>query len=116
MIPVSLVLRKVTACYEWGKKEYKINHLFFMDDLKLFGKNEEQIDSLANTVIICSGNIGKEFDLRKCGILTLKRGQAVRSEGIELPSGEVMREVEQEGYTYLGIVELDKIKEDELKD
>ena len=116
VIPISLVLRKVTACYEWGKKEYKINHLFFMDDLKLFGKNEDQIDSLVNTVNICSGDIGMEFGLRKCGILTLKRGKVVRSEGIELPSGEVMREVEQEGYTYLGIVELDKIKEDEMKD
>ena len=27
VIPISLVLRKVTACYEWGKKEYKISHL-----------------------------------------------------------------------------------------
>ena len=44
MIPLSLVLRKVNACYEWEKKEYKLNHLLFMDDLKLFGKNEEQID------------------------------------------------------------------------
>ena len=57
-----------------------------------------------------------EFGLRKCGILTLKRGKVVLSEGIELPCGEVMREAEQEGYTYLGIVELDKIKEDEVKD
>ena len=55
---------------EWGKKESS----FFMDDLKLFCKNEEQIDSLVNTVNICSGDIGMEFGLRKCGILTLKRG------------------------------------------
>ena len=54
MIPQSLVLRKVNACYEWGKKEYKLNHLLFRDDLKLFGKNEEQIDSLVSTVHISS--------------------------------------------------------------
>ena len=47
---------------------------FFMDDLKLFGKNEEQISSLVTTVNICSGDIGMEFGLTKCGILTLKRG------------------------------------------
>ena len=33
-----------------------------------------------------------------------------------LPDGHVMREVEEDGYKYLGIVELDKIKETEMKD
>ena len=32
-----------------------------------------------------------------------------------LPNNEVMKAVEKEGYTYLGIVELDKIKENEMK-
>ena len=41
MIPLSLLLRKVKASYEWGKKEFKLNHLLFMDDLKLFRKSEE---------------------------------------------------------------------------
>ena len=115
MIPLSLVLRKVNACYEWEKKEYKLNHLLFMDDLKLFGKNEEQIDSLVSTVHIFSTDIGMEFALRKCGVVTLKRGKIARCEGVELPDGEVMKEVGQEGYTYLGMVELDKIKENEMK-
>ena len=57
-----------------------------------------------------------EFSIKKCGILMLKRGKVERSEGTELTNGEVMREVEQEGYTYLENVELDKIKEDEKKD
>ena len=33
-----------------GGHEFQINHLFFMDDLKLFGKSYEQIDSLVQTV------------------------------------------------------------------
>ena len=41
VIPISFVLKTVNACYKWGKKEYKINYLFFMDDLKLFGKKEK---------------------------------------------------------------------------
>jgi len=44
MFPLSLILRKVNASYDWGGKEYKLNHLLFMDDLKLFGKSEFQID------------------------------------------------------------------------
>ena len=116
MVPLSLILRKVNACYEWRKKEYKLNHLLFMDDLKLFAKNEEQIDTLVGTVHVFSTDIGMEFGMRKCGILTMKRGKLVRSEGLKLPNNEVMKEVEKEGYTYLGIVELDKIKENEMKE
>ena len=53
MVPLSLILRKVNAYYEWGKKDYKLNHLLYMDDLKLFAKSEEQIDTLVRTVQSC---------------------------------------------------------------
>ena len=36
MVPLSLILRKVNASYGWGKKEYKLNHLLFMNNSKLF--------------------------------------------------------------------------------
>ena len=52
----------------------------------------------------------------KCGIFTMKRGKVLRCEGIKLPNSKVLKEVEKEGYTYLGIVELDKIKENEMKE
>ena len=116
MIPMSLVLRKVKAGYEWGKKEFNLNHLLLMDDLKLYGKSEKQIDSLARTVHILRTDMGMEFGIRKCSLLILKRGKIVRHQGIELPNGETMKEVEQKGYTYLGIIELDKIKESEMKE
>ena len=35
-------------------------------------------------------------------------------EGTELPNGMTMKEVESEGYRYLGILELDKIKDKEI--
>ena len=43
MILLTLILRKVTACYEWGDKEFKFDHPLFMEDLKLFAKNRNQI-------------------------------------------------------------------------
>ena len=46
----------------------------------------------------------------------MKRGKIVKSEEIKLPDGEVMKQVGQEGYAYLGIIELDKIKETEMKE
>ena len=116
MIPLSSLLRKVNVFYEWGKKEYKLHRLFFMDDLKLYSKSEEQIDSLIQTTHVFSTDIGMEFGIRKCGVLVLKSGKIVRCKGIELPNDEIIKEVGQEGYTYLGIVELDKVKENEMKE
>ena len=43
MVPLSFVLRRSRAGYEWGGCEFKINHLLFMDDLKVFGKSYELI-------------------------------------------------------------------------
>ena len=111
MLPLSLILKKVNACYKWGKKEYKLNHLLFTDDLKLYAKSEEQTNTLVRTVHVFSTDIGMEFGIKKCAILTMKRGEIVKSEGIKLLDGEVMKQVGQEGYTYLGMIELDKIKE-----
>ena len=116
MLPLSLILKKVNACYKWGKREYKLSHLLFMDDLKLHAKIAEQANSLVRTVYVFSTNIGMEFGITKCGVLTMKRGKIIKSEGIKLPDGEVMKQVGQEGYTYLGIIELNKIKETEMKE
>ena len=116
MVSLSLIPRKVNASYEWGKKEYKLNHLLFMDDLKLFSKSEEQMDTIVRTVHVFSTDTGMAFEMKKCGILIIQRGKVVRCEGIKLPNCEVIKEVEKEGYTYLGIVELDKIKENEMKE
>ena len=116
MVPLSLILKKVNACYKWGKKEYKLNQLLFMDHLKLHAKSEEQTNTLVRTVYVFSTDIGMEFGIKKCGILTMKRGKIVKREGIKLPDGEEMKQVGQEGYKYLGIIELDKIKETEMKE
>ena len=87
MVLLSLILRKVNTSYEWGKKEYKLNHLLFMDGLKLFLKSEEQMDTLVRTVYVFSSNIGMESGMKKCGIFTMKREKVVRCEGIKLPNG-----------------------------
>ena len=115
MISLSLLLRKVKASYEWGRKEFKLNHLLFIDDPKLFGKSEDQIDSLVQTTSIFSADIGMELGLKKCGVVILKKGKLVKFDGIHLLSQEIMKEVYEKRFTYLGILELDEIKEHEMK-
>ena len=46
-----------------------------MDDLKLFAKSHDKIDSLVNAVNTFSEKIGMEFGIKKCSILVLKRGK-----------------------------------------
>ena len=115
MIPLTIILRQCKAAYEFKQKE-KINHLLFMDDLKLYGKDENQIDSLIQTVFVFSRDIGMEFGVRKCGVIILRRGKVVRSDGVELPNGETIRSIEADGYKYLGILEADTILEKEMKE
>ena len=66
-----------------------------MDDLKLFGKRNDEIDSLVQTVFTFSEDIGMEFDLKKCGMVILKEGKLVMFDGIYLPNQEIMKEVDE---------------------
>ena len=50
MVPLRL-LRRAKTGYEWGNKEFKLNHLLFLDDLNLFAKSKNQIGSLVQTCI-----------------------------------------------------------------
>ena len=57
-----------------------------------------------------------EFGRKKCGVLALKRGKIAMVEGVLLPDGQVMKEIEDRGYSYLGILETDHLKQKEIKD
>ena len=86
-----------------------------MDDLKLFGKRDDQIDCLVQTVFTFSEDIGMEFGLKKCGEVIPNKGKLVKFDGIHLPNPEIMKEVDENGHNYLGILELDEIKEHKMK-
>ena len=113
MVPLTLVLCKVKAGYETNDKSAKINHLLYMDDLKLYGKSQEQIESLVCTIPAVSSDIGMEFGIRKCGILNLKRGKVWDSEGIVLSTGDTLKVI---GYKYLGVLEMEDILVVRMKD
>ena len=112
MVPLSLISRTVKFHYEFADKKTRINHLLFMDDLKLFTKSNYQIDSLLNTVYTLREYIGMEFGIKKCRVLVLKRGKVdkAKSRGLNLPDGKLMKTIDEEGYKYLGILEYDKVK------
>ena len=89
--------------YDLGKHNGKLNHLFFMDDVKVFGKNENQLDSLINTVRVFTENIRMKFGLEKCAILIMRRGKVISMDGVMLPNGEMMKALDKDSeYKYLG--------------
>ena len=92
MIPLTSLLRKVTVSYEYVDKEFRINHLLFINDLILFAKNQGQIDSLVQTVHFFRKDIRMEIGVSKSDVLVLKRGKVVQPTGLVLPDGQMMRE------------------------
>ncbi|XP_063610625.1 uncharacterized protein LOC134784476 [Penaeus indicus] len=94
-----------------------VNHLLYMDDLRLFGKTEKQLDTLMNTVRIFSDDIRKEFGIKKCRVLAMKKSRHHKSDGIKLTSADKIKEIDiEERYKYLGVLEADGIKDKIMKE
>ena len=74
MMPLNYILRKCTDGYKLSRSQEKINHSMYMDDIKLFAKNEKELETLIHTVRIYSQNIGMKFGREKCAILVKKSG------------------------------------------
>ena len=101
LISLSLILRRAKAAYKFSESKKKINHVLFMDDLKLYSRSEKGLDSLVQAVRPCSEDIGIEFCIGKCAMLVIEKRKILKSVGIELPDGEGIK-------SYLGILEADQ--------
>ena len=116
LTPMSRVLRNVCHGYQFTNGE-KINHLLFMDDLKLYGKNEKGLDSLIQTVHVFSSDIGMQFGVDKCATIVIKRGKVITSDGIVLPDENKIKSMNEGcSYKYLGDLESDQVKQKEVKE
>ena len=115
LIPLTLVLRRMKKRSSFQKGKSKLNHLLFMDDLKLCGSNQNEIDSLVRTLEIVIKNIGMTFVIDMCGVLAMNRGKEVECNGIELENGEEIGQIGK-GYKFLGILEKgDNIRKEYFK-
>ena len=115
MMPLTQILRNLKSAYTLKNGE-KLNHLLFMNDLKIFAKSKREINGLVSTVKILSSDIEMKFGIKRFGVLVLKREKVVSSEGVEMPDGERIKEVEKNGYRYLSILKYKKIKESKMKE
>ena len=86
MMPLNPIVRKCTAGYKLSKSQQKINHLMYMDDIKLFDKNEKELEALIQTMRTYSRDIGMELTFKKCAVLVMKSAKRHITEGVELPN------------------------------
>ena len=116
MMTLNHILRKFTAEYKLIKSKEKMSHLMYMDDIKLFAKNEKELETLIYAVRIYSQVIAIECDIEKCAILVMKSNKKKQlTDGMELPNPDKIRTLgEKETYKYVGILEADIIKQVEM--
>ena len=72
---------------------------------------ERTVDTLVQKVWSYSEDMGM-----KCVVLELERDRLVSSEGIDFPDGEMMKEVDDVRYKYLGVLQLNKAMNKEMKE
>ena len=61
LLPLTHILRDVAPGYHFASNGQKVNHLLFMDGLKLYASNEKSLEPLIQTVSVISNDMGIEF-------------------------------------------------------
>ena len=54
LIPLTMILNKTKHGYQFSTNGQRINHLLYMDDLKLYSRTEKELNSLVEIVRILS--------------------------------------------------------------
>ena len=120
--PLSKILKEHSIGYDLSrgrtkKNNKKINHLLFMDDLKLYAKSDQKLSQLIQTVHNFSRDINMEFGLDKCNKCTIKKGKKVASNNIELDNQNTVKDLANDTtYKYLGIEENSQIQHKNIRE
>ena len=91
--------------YSFQKGKSKLNDLLFTGDLKFYGSNQNEIDSLVRTVEIVAKDIDMMFGIDKCGVLAKNGRKEVEYNGTELEHDEEISQIGEKGHKYLSILE-----------
>jgi hypothetical protein len=75
IIIITNELNRADCGYQLHGTERKISHLLYMDDLKLLGRNENDLKNEIKIVQTISKDVNMNFGLEKCARICLKRGR-----------------------------------------
>lgn len=114
--PLSNILRKTKIGFNLrseSKSVHKINHLIYMDDLKLYASTKAHLDDLIHIVSNFSKDIQMEFGLDKCKILCIRAGK-IKDPEDPIPMHIQAMETD-ELYKYLGMMQSRQIAHSKMK-
>ena len=81
--------------YKFTKSREKVNYFIYMNDIKIFPKNERDMENLIKTIRIYNQVIRMEFGIEKRCILTMKKWWRERTERIKLQYQEIITKVRE---------------------
>lgn len=105
LFPLSSLLNQSNTGYQCKKEDLKVNHLLYVDDLKLLAKNDKELEKQLEIVKSFSDDIKMEFGLEKCAKTTFIKGKLSKSKNVSLPDVEIRSLEHHETYKYLGVEE-----------
>ena len=106
LIPLTNELNRADCGYRVHGTERKISHLLYMDDLKLLGRNENDLKKEIKIVQTISKYININFVSEKCARICLKRGMVQNKMQIGNRFENDIKVLDQrKAYKYLGIEE-----------
>ena len=94
MMPLNHILRKCTAGYNFQIAREDQSPMY-MDDIKLFAKNEKELETLIHAVRIYSQDRGMEFSIEKFPMFVMKSGKQHITDGMELPNQDKLERSEK---------------------
>ena len=117
LVPLTSELAATGYGYKITNVSDPISNLFFMDDLNLYSKNDQQQVGQLKIVKQFSDDIGMTFVLEKCAKASFKRGKLVSTGNIEISDDTAIQELNQEEvYKYLCVDESDGIQHSKMKE
>ena len=106
LIPLTNELNRADCGYRVHGTERKISHLLYMDDLKLLGRNENELKNEMKIVQTISKDKTINFGLEKCARVCLKRGSVQSKMHVGSQFDNDIKELDpRKAYKCLGIEE-----------
>ena len=103
---------RMTTGHGETAKRHRTSHLLYMDDLKLYGRNSDQLDGLLHTIRTFSDDIQIKFGLDKCAVAHFVNGRlSGHNSGVTVGKTDTINSLEPgQVYKYLSVDESNGIQ------